>query len=478
MKEFIKSFFSFGLATSIQKMIAFLLLPVYTRFFTTVEFGVIDLIQVILGIASIFAILQLETAMQRYYYELKGKLKKTFISTIFIVIVAFSMFLTVILFFFSMQISSLIFKTSEYSGLIELASFQLPFTNFSMLAFILLRYEKKNKSFVFLMLAKVLLMLAFVMILVVWLKIGIQGIFYAQLISLVLSSLLIFFAVKDYLALKMSIPLFKKAWKYAMPQIPARVGSVSLSYANRFFMISFLTVASIGIYSLSLKLASAIQLIYSAFIMAWAPFMFEQLKKPDHRTTFAHVLGLASGPLFLLVSLISLYSKEIVVLVASQKFYDSHHFVGGLSLYFSLFIIKEIVDIGPKVLEKTKFLSYTFFVSVIINVSTLYFFIRSFGLYGVVYSMLITNTVLVALSWFVSNRLYYIPFKLAKYIILALPAYFLAIYSMYQLPSLWIKILFSFVLIAYYGLIFRKDYSVFKEKIVKDKELGLIETTP
>ncbi|MDT0294046.1 lipopolysaccharide biosynthesis protein [Mesonia ostreae] len=477
MKEFIKSFFSFGLATSIQKMMAFLLLPVYTRYFTTVEFGVIDLIQVILGIASIFAILQLETAMQRYYYELKGKLKKIFISTIFIVIVSFSIFLTLVLFFFSAQISSLIFKTVEYSGLIELASFQLPFTNFSMLAFILLRYEKKNKSFVFLMLAKVLLMLALVLVLVVWLKIGIEGVFYAQLVSLAVSSILIFLAVRDYLALKMSIPLFKKAWKYAMPQIPARVGSVSLSYANRFFMVSFLTVASIGVYSLSLKLASAIQLIYSAFIMAWAPFMFEQLKKPDHKTTFAHTLGLASGPLFLLVSLISLFSKELVVLVASQEFYESHHFVGGLSLYFSLFIIKEIVDIGPKVLEKTKFLSYTFFVSVIINISTLYFLIRSFGLYGVVYSMLITNTVLVALSWFVSNKLYYIPFKIPKFIMLALPAFFLAIYSMYQLPNIWFKILISFVLIGYYGFVFWKDYNIFRTTIAKNRELEVLGTT-
>lgn len=475
MREFIKSFFSFGLATSIQKVMGFVLLPIYTRFFTTVEFGVIDLIQVILGISSIFAILQLETALQRYYYELEGNLKKAFVSTIFIVIVSFSVLLTIILLIFSQNISMLIFSTGKYSGLIDLASLQLPFTNFTMLAFIILRYEKKNTAFVWLMLAKVLLMLAIVVPLVVWFKTGIQGVFYAQLISLFISSCMIFFAVKKYLELKLSVPLFRKAFKYAMPQIPARIGSVSLSYANRFFMIGFLTVASIGIYSLSLKLASAIQLIYSAFIMAWAPFMFEQLKRPNHKTTFAHTLLLASGPLFLVVSVISLFSKELVLLVASEEFYESYHFVGGLSLYFSLFIVKEIVDIGPKVLEKTKFLSYTFFASVVINISTLYFFIQYFGIYGVVFSMLITNTFLVALSWFVSNKLYYIPFNLYKFIILAIPAFFLAIYSMYNLPSLWMKIVIAFGLIGYYGFIFKNDYNVFKVNMAQNSTMDTVE---
>ncbi|WP_031425084.1 lipopolysaccharide biosynthesis protein [Flavimarina sp. Hel_I_48] len=469
MKEFIKSFFSFGLATSIQKVMGFLLLPIYTRFFSKVEFGAIDLIQVILGIASIFAVLQLETSLQRYYYDLEGKIKKTFVSTIFILIIGFSFIITLILFALSTQISNLIFESGNYSGLIELASLQLPFTNFTMLAFIILRYEKRNKAFVWLMLAKVLSMIAIVTLLIVWLRMGIIAVFYAQLISLILSSVFIFFAVREFLLFKISIPLFKKAFKYAMPQIPARIGSVSLSYANRFFMVGYLTVASIGIYSLSLKLASAIQLIYSAFIMAWAPFMFEQLKKPDHKTIFAHTLILTSGPLFLIVSLIALFSKELIILVASEEFYESYHFVGALSLYFSLFIIKEIVDIGPKALEKTKFLSYTFFASVIINISTLYFLIQSYGLYGVVYSLLITNTFLVALSWFISNKLYYIPFNIMKFSVLAVPAFSLAIYSMYSLPVLWIRIITGFIAIIYYGLLFKRDYSIFQVKLLVTK---------
>src|SRR5690606_3805631 len=109
------------------------------------------------------------------------------------------------------------------------------------------------------------------------------------------------------------------------------MGSVTLTYANRFFIAGYLTVSSIGIYSVSLKLASAIQLIYSAFIMAWAPFMFEQKKNPNHRDVFANVLLLVAGPIFLLVCLVSLMSRELVLIVTDAKFHEAHKYVGGLA---------------------------------------------------------------------------------------------------------------------------------------------------
>lgn len=458
MKEFLKSFFSFGFATSIQKMMGFLLLPIYTRIFTTTEFGVIDLIQVILGITSIFAVLQLETSLQRYYYDLKVDLKKTFISTIVIVITFFSFIVMIICLLLSGPLSDLIFNSVRYQPLIQLACVQLPFINFSMLAFVLLRYEKRNKIFVFQMLIKVTLMLGAILTLVVWLDQGIEGILYAQLLSLFVSSILLFFCVKDLLAFRFSFSQFKTALRYALPQIPARIGSVSLSYSNRFFMVSILSMASIGIFSTSLKLASVIQFIYTAFIMTWAPFMFEEIKKIGHQKKFAKILSFVSCIIFFLVSVLSLFSKELVYMVASEKFLEAHKYLGGLSLYFSLFIIKEIVDIGPKVKEKTKYLTYNFFVSVIINLLSLYFLMNYFGLYGVVISFIITNSVLVAVSWYISNRLYFVPFNLTKFLIVSLPALVLALLSMYIILTIEYKFLMAVLLIFFYGIFGYKEF--------------------
>src|SRR5690606_21631793 len=116
-----------------------------------------------------------------------------------------------------------------------------------------------------------------------------------------------------------------------------------------------------------------------------------------------------------------LFSLEMVKILASKEFYSASKYVGGLSLFFSLYIIKETVDIGPKLLEKTKYLSFTFLLSVIVNVVCLYFFIKMQGLAGVVIAMVITNIFLVAMSWTVSNKLYQIPFGIIKFVMLIIP---------------------------------------------------------
>jgi O-antigen/teichoic acid export membrane protein len=463
MREFIKSFLSFGLASTVERLIAFVLLPIYTHYFTTAEFGAIDLVQVVIGVVSIFAHLQLETSLQRYYYEYEGKQKHIFISTIIAAITLLSLIITVFLIIFAQEVSMLIFKNANYSGVIKLASLQLVFINYSMLALVVLRYEKKNIRFASMILLKVFLTVLFILVFVVWLKKGIFGVFYAQLIGLIISSVVLFFSVRKFSNHSFSGDFLRKSAVYALPQFPARIGSILLTYANRFFMVGYLTIASVGIYSLSLRLASVLQLVYTAFVMAWAPFMFEQLKNPGHKKVFAQVLLLLAGPVYLVVALLSLFSKEMVGIIASKQFYNAYHYLGGLALYNSLMIFKEIVDIGPKFTEKTKYLSFTFFLSVAVNLLSLYFFIKFYGLYGVVYSMVLTNVVLLGISWIVSNKLYYIPYNAYKFILQSLPAFILAIGSMYILPSLGVRAAIAVFTVFFYSFTFFKYLNAFKE---------------
>lgn len=76
MKELILNFFSFGLAVSLERFLSFLLIPLYASVFSVTEFGVIDLVQTFIGVVTIFCFLQLETSLQRFYYEYEGEEKK------------------------------------------------------------------------------------------------------------------------------------------------------------------------------------------------------------------------------------------------------------------------------------------------------------------------------------------------------------------------------------------------------------------
>jgi O-antigen/teichoic acid export membrane protein len=465
MKDFFKAFLSFGLASSIEKLLGFIILPIYTREFNKIEYGVIDMVSTIISVAIIFGLLQLETALQRYYYEYKGVKRKLLITNTYFWIGGCSAVIGTLIFCIAPIISEKLFKTNAYAALIRIAAFQLPLANLSMLGLLLLRYEKENIKFLTVIITKVIFSLLFVYLFVIYLRMGLTGVFYAQVTSMLITTFLVTFFVHKNFIFKYSNHLSFKNFKYALPQMPAGVGSMVLGQADRFFMLGYLSLGAIGIYSVSIKLASSIQLVNTAFILAWAPFMHGQFKKPNNKIVFANVFPIVVAGTFLFVCLISLFSQEMVKILATKEFYSSYKYIGGLALFFSLYIIKETIDIGPKIKEKTKYLSFTFFLSVIVNVSCLFLLIRHFHIEGVVISMIITNLFLIVISWIISNKLYYISFSVSKFIILLIPALFLSVLPMLIDLALLIRICISICCIFFYAILLLSFYKQFKSLV-------------
>lgn len=468
MKDFFKAFLSFGAATSIEKIVGFALLPYYTQYFSTEEYGIIDLLQVAVSTLAIFAVLQLETSLQRYYYDYEGKERGTLIFTLLSIVLAGSLLVTSLVVIFSNGISQLLFRDQSYSPLIQIAALQIPLSNLTMLCLVLLRYEKRNLHFLLSIIVKVVCSLLLIYLYLAILDLGVIGSLYAQLISSLFSLVFMMILIRRYLVFDFSIVFLKKSLNYSLPQFPARVGSVLLSYSNRFFMAGILTVSAIGIFSLSLKLASIVQLVYTAFVMAWAPFMFEKRNSNNHKIVFANVLTLAASVVFGLVSIIPLIAGDILKYVISAEFADASKYVGGLCLSFSLLIFKEIVDIGPKYMEKTKYLSFTFFVSFLVNVLSLALFIPVLGISGVVCSLILTNTILLAVSWIISNRLYPISFEYRKFIILAIPSYMISVSTLYIEFEFWIRIAVAVFSIMMYGIFSFYSLKAFRNSLAID----------
>lgn len=443
MKDLFKSFLSFGFATSIEKILSFLLLPVYTRLFSLEDYGALDLIQVLISFLSIFCLLQLETSLQRYYYDYKDNfLEKRLVSNIVVLVTGLSILLTLILVIFSKNISILLLDSDIYSTSIKLAALQLPFTNFSIMSLIVFRFEKKNGLFLKAILIKVLSIIVCTYIFVINKELGINGVFASILISNIVAFIYQIIHLNKMINFNIDKSVLNKSLSYALPQFPARLGNATISYLNRFLMISFLSVSAIGIYSLSLKLASFVQLGYIAFSMAWTPFMFAQINKSNDKIIFPKVLDIITVIVFSLICIVTIFSKELVLIISGSKFIESSKYLGALSLYFSFFIFKEIVDVGPKKLEKTKYLTYSFTISVIVNFITMFLFIKSYGIKGVVLSMVLTNMVLFYLSLYISNKLYPIKFNIYNFTLQLILSLIVIIYFM----NMDLDIIFKFIL--------------------------------
>ena len=415
-KELIKAFFLYGLSSAASKFIAVLLLPVYTQVFSVEEYGQIDVIQSIVYIIIIFGILQLETSLQRFYYELDERSRNIMISSILWSVGGLSCLFTGISLFCTDVLSELLFGSKVFSDTIKIALLLIPLTNLTTIFFIIIRYMKKPILFTGLTIIQVVTSALSTLILILYYHIGINAVFIGQIIGFGIVILCQFIYLRKMYSFTIDIFILRKALSFALPQFPARIGSTCNAYINRFFMLSYLSAAAIGLFSVALKFASIILLLQNAFLMVWIPFMYESLKRPDHKKIYAQVFNYVCIGVFLFVCLLALFADNILQLFTKNPdYYDAALLIGGLALYQGMFIIKEVVDIGPKITKQTIYITYTYLISTAFNIISLYLVLHMGGLKAVVGSMIFTNIVLIIFSWLFTNKLYPIEFGIKKF---------------------------------------------------------------
>ena len=236
-KELLTSFLAYGLTSALSKFVAVLLLPVYTRYFSNAEYGIVDLIQTIVSVTLVFGILQLETSLQRYYYEVSDEYRKRMASTVLFFVTGASLILMVPLQIFSGTISTLLFDSPDYAWELSISAFIIPLVNVSTISFVVIRYMKKSLLFGGVTLLQITVTAGFTL-LFIYFDAGIASVFYGQIIGLVALICAQFVILRRFYCIAFDVKCMKEMMKFALPQFPARMGSVAGSYMNRFVMLA------------------------------------------------------------------------------------------------------------------------------------------------------------------------------------------------------------------------------------------------
>lgn len=245
-----------------------------------------------------------------------------------------------------------------------------------------------------------------------------------------------------------------------------------------FLFAYFLSVADTGIFSLALKLGNGILVLVAyPFNMAFMQRRFEIIKREDANITFTRVFTYFSLLIFFLGLGLSIFAKEILIIMTTPTFYRAATFVPFVVLYSVVFSFRYHFDFGIFWSKKTYYELYINIVIVIINLASNYFFIKALGLFGAVYSKCLTHTVHTILIYVVAKSLYKIEYEFKRVIkafTIAILIYILSTFinTGYLMVDICVKLtmLLSYPVILYLlNLITREETSRIKYVIVNHK---------
>lgn len=466
IKQTIRQTSVYSLGNISTKLVGFIMLPLYTAHLSTEEYGILAILQAIMQILIGVFGLNLPTAMMRWYAPEKDPQKQksivftTLLSTFFV-----ALLLSVTLIPFSEQFAIEIFENSNFTIYFVFLFLAVSVGIVNNVPLNLIRLKEKSFFYITLTTIKFILIILFNIYFVAYLKIGVEGIIISELIG---HFFIVLFTIPMMIKnsiLKVNLTVLLEMIKYGGPLVFSTIFTFVLTLSDRFIIKYFYGDSSVGIYSLGHKISSVMNmLILQSFQLGFLPIAYKKLNDPNAKRYFSKVLTYYTLILVLAALVISLFSKELIKLLAlNGEYWIAFIVVPLISFAFVLKGIQYTFALSFHYAKRTGYNAVIVVVTAVINVLLNIYFIQRFDFPGAAVSLLISVLIMMILSYFFGQKVYKIPyeiFKISKIFFVGLTLYTISLsfYDVNIVFQIFLKIIIisTFPVILYFLNVFEE----------------------
>ena len=421
LKKLVSQTAIYGLSSIFGRFLNYLLVPLYTYYFTATEYGVVSEFYAYSGFLSVFLLLGFETGYFRFRSD-NDKAYSTALS--FILLLNLSIF--ALLTTFNSTISGALHYATHSEYILYFALI-LTFDAIAALPFAKLRAENKALRFasikIFEILLTVVLSLFFIVLCpklqaqnVEWLRYVYQpeiGVGYIFLANLIASGSKFLFLMPQLKGINAGFDwqLFKRMARYSLPIVVIGFAGIINEMLDRALLKYLLpydtatNLAQLGIYSACYKLSILMTLFIQAFRYAAEPFFFSYAKNSDAKIIYARVLHyftIFCVFIFLLVTLYLDFFKYFI----GEEFRAGLHVVPILllaNLFLGIYINLSIwYKLSDKTLMGAGVSLFGAGLTIVLNL----YWIPKFGYTGSAYATLACYAAMAMLSYFLGQKFY------------------------------------------------------------------------
>lgn len=343
-----------------RQLAGFLMLPIYTRYLTPADYGVVGLLTFAMAIMEPFFGARLGEAMPKYYFQQEDERKKrAVISTALMITGAVSASTSLILFFFRSETSSLLFGSSDYALAVGLFGILILTQAVEYYGMTFIRIQQRPKMFISVSLSKLAVQLVLNVSLVVWLEMGILGVVISGVVSssLYAAGLTIYMVVKT--GTRFDKTLAAAMLKFSWPLWFVGITSLYIYSGNRYYIRVFGSLADIGLYELAAKFATILTfLIWMPFNQFWETERFNYYRHGDARRIFSGTSHFIAVCLVAVALCIGIAAEPIIRIMAAPGFHEAHLAVPFLTIGSVLSCITTFATFSFLVTEQTRSVSY------------------------------------------------------------------------------------------------------------------------
>lgn len=406
IKQLGKSTAVYGLGNVLNKLAAVLLIPIYTRYLTLSEVGIIALLEMAEVLMLTIVPLGMNNALWRNLPSKGESGKRRMIYSAFVG--------TSIVNFFLLGFISLNYQFPapflglevDQSWLLLLVLTNVFFTFGLRFLLSLLQYEGKTGIYVVLSLVQFLGVLLATIYLVAFRNEGLLGVVIAKVF---VSSPIFMFACIVIIARYKTLPSisdYVRLLKFGLPFVLFALVMPVLTFSDRYFLKSFdVELSDIGIYYIAYKFGMIVNMILVMPLQrGWMPMMYKMGIGEESRQYLRDIMFYFATVGVSLFMVISFFSEELIRVFAGQDYLVGSSIISVIAIAYLINGFRQFFMAGTVLTDKTIWLILSSVSGMVVNLVLNYFLIRKFGIWGAAWATLISYTFLSGLVYIISQK--------------------------------------------------------------------------
>lgn len=456
LKSLFKNSIIYSLRGVTAQLIGVLLVPIYTRVFSTEQNGVIDLITTSTILLNLFFLLGLDSAVGRYYVDgLTQNDRKLTVSTAFFFHLFSLAIIIPFVIFFSREISFYFLGSKDYAAFLVVTFLAVPFSIVSSFCENLLKWTMRPIAYSIVSIGALVLQCVLTIYLVVFARIGLIGIFIAFLVTQMIFAGVGILLVRGWFSFTFCWQRLKGLLSFGAPLVFLALAHYIMTYSDRYFLRIFQGLEVVGLYGVAYKMSFAVSFVIAGFQNAWGPFLYSMYKDEKAARVIAKIYSYVATFICFVVLVISLFAKEILMLFTTQAYYEAYLVVPFIAASVAAYTLGGYFSVGIGISKKTFQRAWIGIAAFILNLVLNYFFIPLWSMIGAAVATIISFLFLGCVSMVISQRYYPVPYRFKSvFVMFFFAAVVISIvYKFFQAEVNFINFCFKLIAISLFVLI-------------------------
>ncbi len=433
------------------QLISFFLLPLYTSYLATKEYGTVDLIQTYVTLLVPIITLELEMSIFRFLIDSRKSEKETnklISNNFFILGISLSIFSILYII-----VSSIVTIPYRWLILVDIIVCVLS-GNFLQVA----RGFGKTLDYAISCILTGLTTVISNIILICFVHMQAEGMIISMALANFICSLYLFIRLKLYSKINFKIVDFKQIkemYKYSLPLIPNGISWWIVNVSDRSIISIVLGASANGLYAISNKFPTIISSLTGVFNLSWSESAALHINSSDRDEFFSDITNTILR-LFMALGVGMLACMPFVFpILIDVKYNDAYNYIPflvlgtvfnvAICLYSQVYLAKKL----------SKQVASTAIVGAIINILINVIFIKQIGLYAAAISTMISYFVMMIYRHFDLKK--YVNIKIEKKLIIESIIIYTFTLLIYYQKSIILHVI-CLLIVCIYAFITNKDF--------------------